>query len=161
VKNHIFNILLGLIIVALLPKVTIGQDAYKEKEIRSQLTRLCGYSMKYDEFVQLPREKYGKQIDKFEKLYRDQIKKIKHGADRDLYIAFLDKATGPDSLKYKGPNDMPYPYVHFYTTSSKRRMHKMPTRIEYYKVVKYSLFTIDKEELTHPRDVPFLRFKEW
>ncbi|WP_196939828.1 hypothetical protein [Sphingobacterium pedocola] len=40
-KNYIFNILLGLIIVALLPEVTIGQDASKTKEIRSQLARLC------------------------------------------------------------------------------------------------------------------------
>ncbi|MBE8721908.1 hypothetical protein [Sphingobacterium pedocola] len=160
-KNYIFNILLGLIIVALLPEVTIGQDASKTKEIRSQLSHLCGYSMKYDEFVQLPRAKYGEQIDKFEKLYRDQIKKIKHGPDRDLYFEFLEKATGPDSLKYKVGSGMPFPYVYFYTLLSKSRVDKMPTRIEYYKVVKYSLFTKDKEELIHPRDIPFLRYKEW
>jgi len=35
----------------------------------------------------------------------------------------------------------------------------MPTLLEYYKVVKYSLFTLDRDELIPPDEVPFLRYK--
>lgn len=152
-----FKLLFGLTLLVLMSSVTIAQDDTKTKEIRLQLSLLCEYSSKYDYYAQLKASKFDEQRSKFEKMYRDQIKKIKHGPDRDLYIQYLNTATGRDSLKYR--DNKGHPYFNYYTITA--RIDRMPTLLEYYKVVKYSLFTMDKEELIHPRDVPFLRYRDW
>lgn len=157
-KNNTFKILIGLFALMLSIAVVNGQDDPKIKEIRIQLIRLSEYSNNYDRYRQLPKEKYGEQIVKFEKLYRDQIKKIKHGPDRELYTQYLKTATGADSLKYKDKHAVPYVYIYSILT---QRTDRMPTLLEFYKVVNYSLFTMDMEELIPPRDIPFLRYKEW
>lgn len=126
------------------------------RQVRIDIANLCDYSQQYNKYSQLSSNKFDEQRSKFNKLYRDQIYKIKHGTHRAVYKEFLDKATGIDSLKYK--NEKGYEYTYTFSLVS-RRIDTMPTLLEFFKVVKYSLFTLDKEELLPPKDVPFLKYK--
>ncbi|WP_333625764.1 hypothetical protein [Sphingobacterium siyangense] len=134
--------------------------------IRIDLDRLRDYSLQYDKYKQYNLEKFVNEKEKYTelyskrakyaKLYKEQIYKIKYGPKRHIYIRYLDKAIGVDSAKYKEEKGFEYTFV-FSLVS--RRSDTMPTLFEYYKVVKYSLFTLDKEELLPPKEVPFLKYK--
>lgn|SRR5690606_5656296 len=134
-------------------------NANPERSIRIELGKLREYSVEYDKYSKTSSSKFVKEKEKYTKLYKDQLNKIKRGSERHIYIQFLDKATGVDSLKYK--NEKGYSYISPENPLLVPRISKMPTLLEYYKVVKYSLFEMDKDELLPPKDVPFLRFKEW
>lgn len=86
----------------------------------------------------------------------DQINCIKKGPNRDIYIQFLNDATGKDSLRYQKQIGMHYTYLAPILTHDRK---KKPNMFEYLKVVKYSLFTLNKEELILPKDIPFLKGK--
>jgi len=131
--------------------------AQSDIEILNDLSRLRNYSIKYDTHVQSMPTKYPEEMKIAEKKYRDQINKIKNGSNKALYLKFLDKATGVDSLKYKDVPGMNYIYMNIVEMQVIR---SLPTELEYYKVVKYSLFTLNKEDLIRPENVPFLQYKE-
>ncbi|MCS3556180.1 MULTISPECIES: hypothetical protein [unclassified Sphingobacterium] len=136
------------------PLILVAQT---DKDIRSDLSRLRNYSIKYDTHVQSMPTKYPEEMKIAEKKYRDQINKIKNGSNKALYLKFLDKATGIDSLKYKDVPGMNYIAMN---TVEMQVIRSLPTQLEYYKVVKYSLFILNKDELIRPENVPFLRYKE-
>lgn len=131
--------------------------AQSDIEILNDLSRLRIYSIKYDTHVQSMPTKYPEEMKIAEKKYRDQINKIKNGSNKALYLKFLDKATGVDSLKYKDVPGMNYIYMNIVEMQVIR---SLPTELEYLKVVKYSLFTLNKEDLIRPENVPFLQYKE-
>ena len=86
----------------------------------------------------------------------DQINYIKKGPNRAIYIQFLNDATGQDSLRYQKQIGMHYTYLVPIRTHN---IGNMPNMFEYLKAVKYSLFTLNKEELLLPKDIPFLKGK--
>lgn len=130
--------------------------AQSERDIQIDILRLAEYSSQYDIFYQSMPTKHPDKMKIAEKKYKDQIAKIKNGPNKIKYIQFLEKATGIDSLKYK--NEKGYKYTS-YGPWLQVRLSQMPTMLEYFKVVKYSLFTLNKEELIQPKDVPFLKYK--
>lgn len=131
--------------------------AQSDIEILNDLSRLRIYSIKYDTHVQSMPTKYPEEMKIAKKKYRDQINKIKNGSNKALYLEFLDKATGIDSLKYKDIPGMNYIAMN---TVEMQVIRSLPNQLEYYKVVKYSLFTLNKEDLIRPENVPFLQYKE-
>ncbi|MBD1434722.1 hypothetical protein H8B06_17990 [Sphingobacterium sp. DN00404] len=118
---------------------------------------LLDYAVKYDKYAQLS-DKYEQQKNEAKKQYVDMVNQIKRGPNREKFVNFLNKAIGVDSVQYKDKKGYSYTYNH---SLHNPRISKMPTLLEYYKVVKYSLFDMDKDELLPPKDIPFLRYKEW
>lgn len=131
--------------------------AQSDREIATDLLKLRDFSIKYDTYIQSMPTKHPEAMKEAEKNYRNQIDLIKNGPNRNLFIKFLDKATGVDSLKYKDMPAMNYIYM---STVEMQKLSALPNLLEYYKVVKYSLFTLNKEELFRPEEVPFLKYKE-
>ncbi|WP_257670967.1 hypothetical protein [Parapedobacter tibetensis] len=128
------------------------------KELKIELLKLMDYSARFDSY-KLSSEKDSKYIakrDSVEKLYRAQIQKIKHGPRSSDYLSFLDVAIGRDSAFYS--KNLGYNYFHVDVTLNIMRS-ALPTQLEYYKVVRYSLFEKDKDELLPLKDIPFLRHK--
>lgn len=125
-----------------------------KRDIKIDLHRLRVYSANYDAYREFNQHEYAEVKKKHREKYLDQIDKIKRGPDRNLYIQFLDEATGKDSLEYKNEIGMHYTYANPIMVHRRTNMTNM---FEYLKVVKYSLFTMDKEELLLPNDVPFLK----
>jgi hypothetical protein len=131
--------------------------AQSDREIATNLLKLRDFSIKYDTYIKSMPTKHPEAMKEVEKNYRNQIDIIKNGPNRNLFIKFLDKATGADSLKYKDMPAMNYIYM---STVEMQKLSALPNLLEYYKVVKYSLFTLNKEELVRPEKVPFLKYKE-
>ncbi|WP_400263086.1 hypothetical protein ACFX5U_08465 [Sphingobacterium sp. SG20118] len=125
-----------------------------KRDIKIDLHRLRVYSANYDAYREFNQHEYAEVKEGHRKKYIDQIDKIKRGPNRDLYIQFLDEATGKDSLEYKNQIGMHYTYANPIMVHRRKNMTNM---FEYLKVVKYSLFTMDKDELLLPNDVPFLK----
>lgn len=149
--------LLNCFFGCILYTVAVAQETPERVEIKKQLMYLLDYAVKYDKYAQLS-DKYEQQKNEAKQQYDDLVRRIKYGANRSQFIDFLDTATGIDSLQYSGKKGYNYTYSH---SLHSPRISRMPTLLEYYKVVKYSLFEMDKDELLPPKDVPFLRFKEW
>ncbi|EEI92234.1 hypothetical protein HMPREF0765_2161 [Sphingobacterium spiritivorum ATCC 33300] len=144
--------LIGLIFLICCSNASFAQPS--SRDIMIDILRLREYSINYDAYKDLKDPDAAIKKNEYTKKYFDQINKIKNGPNRELYIQFLNEATGIDSLKSK--NDIGYNYTYYVGILTHRRI-KMPTRLEYFKVVKYSLFTMNKDELIQPKDVPFLR----
>jgi len=155
-KKIAMIILSGLIWCALC-QISVAQQKPEKVEIKKQLMYLLNYAVEYDKFAQLS-DKYKQQKNEARQRYVDMIKQIKHGPNREKIENFLNKATGIDSIQYRDKKGYSYTYSHSLHIP---RISKMPTLLEYYKVVKYSLFDMDRDELLPPKDIPFLRYKEW
>lgn len=125
-----------------------------KRDIIIDFQQLRDYSANFDAYRKSKRHKYSELKEGHRKKYKAQIDKIKRGPNRNFYIQFLDEATGKDSLEYKNQIGMHYTYANPIMV---HRLRNMTTMFEYLKVVKYSLFTLDKEELLLPDDVPFLK----
>jgi len=80
----------------------------EEMKLVIELSNLREYSIDYGGYAEIDattlkeRNRTGKK-EQAAKKYRDQIDKIKNGPDRELFLTFLNKATGVDSVKYKSP----------------------------------------------------------
>lgn len=152
-KSHSIH----LAVIALLSLFSTNLFAQTDRELATEILRLRDYSITYDTYAQSKPTKYPEELKVAEKKYRDQINKIKKGPNKDKYIKYLNKATGVDSLKYKNTPGMYYISLN---PVELQRVKALPTQLEYFKVVKYSLFTQNKEDLIRPENVPFLAYKE-
>lgn len=135
-----------------------GQTKEETREIRSVLWELRDYSIEFDTYSMVAErnERYIAQRDSIGKRYKDLVREIKYGPRKDRFLAFLDQATGPDSVRHGAM--MGYNYMFVNEILSIRRS-KLPTLLEYYKAVRYSLFEKDEDMLLHMRDIPFLKYK--
>ncbi|MGJ1360913.1 hypothetical protein ACR79B_03465 [Sphingobacterium spiritivorum] len=147
------KIVIGLILIIYCSNVSWAQPS--SRDIMIDILRLREYSINYDAYKDLKDPDAADKKNQYTKKYFDQINKIKNGPNRALYIQFLNDATGIDSLKSKSV--VGYNYTYHNGLLATPEFKKMPTRLEYFKVVKYSLFTMNKDELIQPKDVPFLR----
>jgi hypothetical protein len=127
-----------------------------EKDIQLDILRLREYSIEYHKYLKRNDPAVVEIKSARKKKYLNQIDKIKNGPNRTLYIEFLDHAIDQDSLKHN--NQTWYNYT---TPGLDYSARTSPTRLEYFKVVKYSLFTLDKDELLMPLKVPFLKGKKY
>ncbi|MGJ1266554.1 hypothetical protein ACR78G_05135 [Sphingobacterium spiritivorum] len=152
--KKLLKITIGLILLIWCSNALFAQT---DRDILNDLSLLRNYSIDYDTHIQSQPTKYPDKLKVTEKKYRDQINKIKRGPYKELYVKFLDKAIGIDSLKYKKIPGMNYIAMN---PVEMQVLKSLPTELEYFKVVKYSLFTLDKEELVRPENVPFLKYKE-
>ena len=142
-------------------KTVYAQMSKEEVKLDVELLKLRNYSIDYGGYAEidsatLKERNLNEKKEEAENKYRDQLAKIKNGPDRDLYVNFLNKATGVDSVKHNYPG-FNYTYLNPIMVHS---LKLMPTLLEYYKVVKYSLFTLDRDELIPPDEVPFLQYKQ-
>ena len=151
--NTKLKIAIGLILLICCSNTLFAQTS--SRDIMIDILRLREYSINYDAYKDLKDPDTADKKNQYTKKYFDQINKIKNGPNRALYIQFLNDATGIDSLKSKGV--VGYNYTYHNGLLATPEFKKMPTRLEYFKVVKYSLFTMNKDELIQPKDVPFLR----
>ncbi|MGJ1263115.1 hypothetical protein [Sphingobacterium spiritivorum] len=150
--KKLLKVTIGFILLICCINVSFAKPS--SREIMIDILRLREYSINYDAYKHLKDSDAATKKNEYTKKYFNLINKIKNGPNRALYIQFLNDATGIDSLKSK--NDIGYNYTYYVGILTHRRT-KMPTRLEYFKVVKYSLFTMNKDELIQPKDVPFLR----
>ena len=149
--------LLVLMLLGLFTHV-IGQTSQEVINIKKELYTLRNYSIAFDRLERFPKNSstYTVKKDSIEELYRDQIYKIKHGPQRSQFLSFLNTAVEKDSTQYRAFLGFNYTYIDE-TQSIRRSM--LPTLLEYFNVVKYSLFDQDKEELLPLDDILFLRHK--
>lgn len=152
--KYYYSILATLFSLLSLNSIVSAQTQLSTRDLQVDILRLGEYSIKYDAYHRVFPNSDPQNEQKYEKKYKDQIQKIKNGINKNQYLAFLDKAIGTDSLKHKNQIGYNYTYYNELLTHDRR---KMPNRLEYFKVVKYSLFTLNRDELVLPKDVPFLR----
>jgi len=155
-KQFIYTSILSSILLGLMVFSTplIAQTALRD--ILHEFDKLRTYSIKYDAYRELNEPEYAERKKAHKKKYMDQINYIKKGPNRAIYIQFLNDATGKDSLRYQKQIGMHYTYLVPIRTHN---IGNMPNMFEYLKAVKYSLFTLNKEELILPKDIPFLKGK--
>lgn len=124
------------------------------------LNRLQTYSIEHDRLTLSSESrienKYHGQKDSIEGAYLSYVKEIKYGKQRKEILDFLDNAIERDSLKYLQAG---FHYV-FLGRYLRPRIKELPTQLEYYKVVRYSLFELDRDRLIPPHEVPFLKHKD-
>ncbi len=137
-----------------------AQDQFKEqkKYLNTQLHRLRDYSLAYDTYsrMSVKHKEYISKRDSAEIRYRKQIKIIKFGPKKDQFLAFLNKAIEKDSALYR--NKVGYNYTMADESTTEGLLKKL-TLLEYYKVVRYSLFEKDSNRLLPMEDIPFLKYK--
>lgn len=147
------------LILAWLLSYAQAQEQEQRRKVAHELLKLRDYSIAYDDYSKMfnKNEKYRRKRDSVELLYRGQIRKIKYGPLREEVLVFLNNATKRDSALYNHAAMYNYKSYDQLLTVNPR---EIPTLLEYYKAVMYSLFEQDKDELLHMRDIPFLKYKQ-
>ncbi|RXF68849.1 hypothetical protein [Arcticibacter tournemirensis] len=148
-----------LLFVGLLKQVQAQHQLNEqEKYLNIQLHQLREYSLAYDTYsrMSVKYKEYKSRRDSAEIRYRKQIKLIKFGPKKNQFLAFLNKAIEKDSALYRNRVGYNYTMADESTTESPL---KKPTLLEYYKVVRYSLFEKDSNRLLPMEDIPFLKYK--
>jgi len=132
-----------------------SQSKQQVIEVIKELYKLRDYSLDFDQIKRSNNLSVTRK-DSIEKLYRNQIEKIKYGPQRDQFLKFLNYAIeeNPSNYQMFGFN-----YTHDNELRSVRR-NQLPTLLEYLRAVRYSLFEMNKEELLPMGDTPFLRYKK-
>lgn len=123
-----------------------------------ELQKLRRYSIDYDLYTnRLTGAQYEEKRIKAVELYKQQIQKISQGPENVKFEAFLKNAIEKDSVSLR--NQTRYNY----TVISRAHIfpaNQLPTRLDYYKVVYYSLFVKKANELLPHEHFDFLRDKK-
>lgn len=156
IKNLKYNLFAIILFLFTLTQTIYVKAQLTKREAQVDILKLREYAIEYDIYGKTNDPKYIEKKNIATRKYNDQIHKIKNGSNKTEYLRFLDIATGVDSAKYK--NNVGFNYTDISTNPFlTNNIKKRPTMLEYFKVVKYSLFTLNKNELVLPKDVPFLR----
>lgn len=149
------KILLNIIVLAASLNISFGQTT---RELSIDLENLRFYSIDYDLYTnRLKDEEYEEKRIRAVQLYTQQIQKISQGPQSAKFEAFLKDAIERDSVSLNKRTRYNYLWV---SPAFVFPADQLPTNLDYYKVVYYSLFVKKANELLPHEHFDFLRDKK-